>query len=592
MKRLFVAFILSVLCVTAALAEDITVKATVSDNRVAMGSGVTYTITVTGVQGVNPPQIAGVDGFDIRYTGPSTQVSVINGAYSVQQSFNYALIPLKEGKFTLPPLTIDVKGQPFTTQPILVEVISAQVAAQGKDSNTVQQDIENRLRLLVSMPKDHVYFGEALPVMIRLYVNQLSLQEVAFPEITQDGFQIDPFTDARQLNEVMDGVNWHVIEFATNLYPTHAGELVIAPILVRGSIVFKMENQRDPGGVFDEGFFSNFFTSYQKRPVTITSRSIKFQVMPLPEDGRPADFSGAVGQYDLLMEAAPLKVKAGDPITVRAAITGAGNLKDVKFPEFKAEGFKVYDPQIKDEPGRKSMEQVIVPTDVKQTSIPSMKFSYFDAKANMYKTIERGPLAIEVAPTASGEEFQAVGFSQGAVVPETIGRDILFVKENPGKFDKKQTFVRRNLAFYIALVIYLQVWAGLLVFYFYRRRLLLDPAFARQQVAARHALTALALAKEPLEKGDTKAFYDVLVKALNEYFIHRVGLVPGKTDMATLEGALRQMKVDEQNITMVEDIYATAEQARFAGMSMPEGQMRNHLSDAEDIIRVVERRAR
>jgi hypothetical protein len=354
-----------------------------------------------------------------------------------------------------------------------------------------------------------------------------------------------------------------------------------------------VDNPREPsGGMFDDGFFSNFFTSYQKRPVTITSRPIRLQVTALPEEGRPADFSGAVGQYELSMEAAPLKVKAGDPITLRIGVSGTGNLKSLKMPEFKVDGFKVYDPQIKDTPGHKTMEQVIVPTDVKLTQIPPVRFTYFDAQANAYKTLERGPLAIEVAPPPSGEEFQAVGFAQGAVTPETIGRDILFVKESPGKFDKKQSLVRRNLPFYIVLVVYLQLWAGLLVFYLYRRRMLHDPSFARQQGAARQALEILTQAKGPLEGNDAKGFYDLLVRALNDYFIQRAGLVPGKTDIVSISDVLRQMKVDEKSIVLVEDIYAASEQARFAAMPVDAGEMRNHLADAQDIIRAVERRAR
>ncbi len=576
-----------------AFAEDIAVKATVSSNRVALGSGLTYTVTVTGAQGSKPPVINNVDGFDVRYTGPATRVSVINGAYSVEESFNYAFIPLKEGKFTIPSVTFDVKGQSFTTEPILVEVASAQKAAAGNDPNGTQQDIESRLKLLISLPKDSVYVGEALPVTIRLYVNQLSLQELSFPEITQEGFQIDAFADARQMNDVLEGVNWHVVEFTTNLYPTRSGELIIAPIIVRGNLVFKMNEQRDPtSGIFDDGFFSNFFTSYQKKPVTITSRPIKLKVLPMPTEGRPDDFSGAVGQYDLSLEASPLKVKAGDPITLHMTITGPGSLKAVNPPAFKADGFKVYDPQIKDEQGRKVIEQVVVPVDVSKKQIPAMRFTYFDTQANAYKTLERGPLAIEVAAPASGEEFQAVGFSPGTMTSETLGRDILFVKENSSKFERVQSFLRRNMVFYIALAVYLQVWAGLMVFYFYRRRLLTDPAYARQQVAARQALLTLAPAKEFLVKGDARQFYDVVIRSLSQYFTERVGLVPGRMDMASIDAGLCQMKVDQKFINMTEDIFKAAEQARFAGMSVDQGQMRNHLADAQDIIRAVERRAK
>ncbi|MFH0754830.1 MAG: BatD family protein [Candidatus Omnitrophota bacterium] len=595
MRKFLMAIIGSCVLFSCAFAENISVVSTVSSNRISLGTGLTLTITVTGAQGVTPPQIQPIDGFDVRYTGPSTRVSVINGAYSVEQDFNYAFLPLKEGKFTIPSFALDVKGQSFSTQPIPVEITSAPAASSAApDPNaTLQQDLESRMKLLVAVPKSQVYLGEAIPVTVRLYVNQLSLQELSFPEVVQDGFQIDPFPEPRQMNEVMDGVNWHVVEFMTHVYPTRCGEITVAPVVVRGNLVFKMNDRKDPaGGFFDDGFFSNFFTSYQKRPITISSRPFKLNVAPLPDQEHPADFSGAVGQYDFTMEASPLKIKEGDPITLKLAVTGEGNFKAVKAPEFKAEGFKVYDPVIKDESKRKMIEQVVIPTSIKQAQIPAMNFTYFDVTANAYKTITRGPIPIEVSPLATSEEFQAVAFAPVTSMPETLGRDILFIKESPGKFERKQGFVRRHLAFYISLVVYLQLWAGLLVFFLYHHRLRNDPVFASQRIAARQAFQSFDLAKGPLQEGDAKTFYNLLTKTLNDYFIQRTGLVPGKTDTHLIDAALRQMKVDEKHIVMIEDIYSSAEQACFAGLPVTSSVMRRHLADAEDIIRAVERRVR
>jgi hypothetical protein len=596
-KFLINAIFIFMICATA-LALDISVKATVADNRVAMGSSLQYTITVRGVQDLQPPVLPAFDGFDVRYVGPATRVSVINNSYSVEQAFNYVLVPTKEGKFNVPSVPVTVNGLTLTTEEVPVEVVPAgSPSGASEAASDPQQDIQSRLKLLVTVPRDKAYVGEGVPLTLRLYVNQLSLQDLSFPEIAEQGFQMDPFSDPKQFQDTIQGVDWQVVEFSTVVYPSKAGEMLISPATLRGALLFKNTNQGDQsGGIFDQGFFSNFFSNYQKRQVTITSRAIKLDVLPLPEEGKPADFSGAVGQYDLTVDAAPLKVKSGDPITLRMALTGAGNLKAVKMPVFQESGFKLYDPQIKDDPqgGRKTLEQVIIPTDVKITAIAPVRFSYFDTTTGTYRTIERGPFALEVTAPASGEEFQAVGFAQPSLVsaPETLGRDIVFIKDSPGRFEKRSGRDRQDVVFFILLAVYIQLWAGFLAFYIYRQRLLNDPRFARQVSAARQACRMLQIAGDRLRAGHMKPFYDILESALRDYFVQRLELPPGRTDVATVVQRLKVLRVEEKYITIMEDISAAAEQVRFAGMVMPDDKMRTHLADAQDLVRGVERRVK
>ncbi len=572
-------------------------KAVVDDNHGSVGTGFAYTITVNGAQDAAAPALPVIDGFDVHYVGPATRVSVINNAYSVEQSFNYSIVPLKEGHFVIPAITVVVKGQSLQTETIPIDIAAsgARPAAGSSGGTPVKEDIEGRLKLLMAAQRNTVYVGEAVPLTVRLYVNQLALQDLSFPQITMDGFQADPFTEPKQFQDTLQGVNWQVVEFSTLLYPARTGEIVIPSAQVRGSLLFKASQPRDPsGGFFDEGFLSSFFTSYQKRAVTVTSVPLKLEVLPLPNEGKPADFADVVGQFDLNVEVAPLKVKAGDPVTVRMALTGAGNMKAVRMPVLQASGFKSYDPQVKDEAGRKTLEQVLIPTDVSARQIPAIRFSYFDPKAGAYRTIERGPFTLDVAAPAAGEEFQAVGFAQPSAVtaPEKLGRDIIFIKDDPGVLRRRSSHMGRHALFYIALAVFVQVWAAFLAFYLYRRRILKDPRFARQRGAAREVYKVFDAAKLHINTAGVKTFYDILEKGLSEYFVLRLELPPGRVEFLPLEAALKALKVDGKLVAAIEDIYAAAERVRFAGLSVPESAMRSHLADAEDIVRAVERRAK
>ena len=131
----------------------------------------------------------------------------------------------------------------------------------------------------------------------------------------------------------------------------------------------------------------------------------------LPEDNRPQDFSGAIGQFDFQASVSPLQVKAGDPLTLKMEIKGSGNFKDFKIPEFTAAGFKTYQPSVKNAGDDKTAEEVIIPTNSSIKEVPAMQFSYFDTSIKDYKTVTQGPFDIQVTAPNPDQDFKAVGFA-------------------------------------------------------------------------------------------------------------------------------------------------------------------------------------
>ena len=121
--------ILFFLSAAVARAEDISFEATVDANKVSMGTAAQLTLTIHGTQEIDKLNLPAIDGFETRYVGPSTQVSVVNGTYSTAKAFTYMLLPLKEGTFTIPPLEVQVKGQVYRTQLITMQVMPASADA-------------------------------------------------------------------------------------------------------------------------------------------------------------------------------------------------------------------------------------------------------------------------------------------------------------------------------------------------------------------------------------------------------------------------------------------------------------------------------
>ena len=185
------------------------------------------------------------------------------------------------------------------------------------------------------------------------------------PQFDKTGFMVDDFEKPQQSSQVVNGVKYDMVEFKTNIYPNRLGDLTFGPAQIQGNVLYKT-GQENPfnqdNDFFGTNIFNNFFDSYATRPVTVTSQPILLHVSPLPEDNRPQDFSGAIGQFDFQANVSPLQVKAGDPLTLKMDVKGSGNFKNLQMPVFKAPGFKSYEPQIKDVGDEKIAEEVIIPT--------------------------------------------------------------------------------------------------------------------------------------------------------------------------------------------------------------------------------------
>lgn len=160
---------------------------------------------------------------------------------------------------------------------------------------------------------------------------------------------------------------------------TATGTVEYTPVVTVGILV-----KRKMGG---------FFGGLEEQQQAMTLKPIKVSILPLPEKGRPADFSGAVGQFALKVDPSATSIVAGDVITMTIRVTGAGYLGDLKPPQVsESPDFKVYDPRLISESGatNRVYEQSIVPQTTNATVIPAVCFSYFDPSTVSYKTATSG----------------------------------------------------------------------------------------------------------------------------------------------------------------------------------------------------------
>ena len=175
------------------------------------------------------------------------------------------------------------------------------------------------------------------------------------------------------------------------------------------------------GGGLQDDFFDDFFGTYENQPIKVTASPISMKVIGLPEEGRPDSFSGAIGTFDLAVEAQPTAIAPGDPVTLTMSLSGNGNFDNVSAPLLSdTEGIKTYTPNSSFYPGnqgeqdRKVFEQALVITDAKIRQIPPAVFSYFDPLREQYQTLFSDPIQIQVSgPTPAASQATTPNTSPG-----------------------------------------------------------------------------------------------------------------------------------------------------------------------------------
>ncbi len=585
------------LIVVPCFAQDINFEVTVDRNKVSVGGDTQLNLTFNGTQEVATPYFPGVDGFDWRYLGPSKMTSIINGNVSNSITHRYRLIALRAGRFTIPSFSIQFRGKTYTSEPISIEVVSGPVtqnqSQSGIDSAGITDNLDDRIFLIIEAGKRQAYVNELIPVTIKLYVNNMAVRDIQYPELTHEGFSINEFSQPKQYQQPLRGVLHNVIEFNTHVFATRSGELTLGSAQLECNLLLKDNSARRRSSLFDDFFDDDFFAQYKTYPVIVKSAAVPITILDLPAEGKPVDFKGAVGNYQLSVYAEPREVKVGDPVTLKITVSGEGNFKTVDMPGFKInDDFKAYDPDVKQDSDKKTFEQVIIPKNEKIKEIPEISFSYFDVQQKQYKTIAQGPLAIKVKPLPKGEQMQVFELSKGAEGAfrrkEVLGRDIIYIKDTLGALKPKGVFLCKNKLFILALFIPLLAVIASILFQRQKQRLETDIGYARRLRARGAAKKNLLKVQALLKQNSTNEFFDAVFKTLQEYLGDKFHLATASITSDVI-GELRSRGVEEGILQKIGQCFGSCDAARYAVSNISQEDMAGAFELLKEIIAALER---
>ena len=581
----------------------VSVHASVHPQRATLGEALTLSIEVRGAQNTPAPAL-NIDGFESRYLGPSTQVSISNGQVAASVQHRYSLLPLKSGQFTLGPFSVEHQGQQYHTDPLKVTIAVAQPSPSpsGRPSSPAQQRPQatgghNGLSLALSVPRPEVYLHERVPVTVKLNIGAARVADVQYPQFSTDGFAIEPFSEPTRQRQTLGDQTFTVLHFDTEVIPLRSGSLALGP----ASLQLNVLTRRRGGSPFSDPFFDRFFQndvfstfSSERRRLTLRSDSLTLSVQPLPEAGRPDNFSGAVGSFELDVTAVPQDLPVGDPITVQMRINGTGYLADAAAPTFvQADGFRTYEPLAgKTQGSTKSFEQVLIPQDQTLDAVPAVRFSYFDPQAHRYRTLESQPIALVVRPPQTTTRKTVVTghpdapSARSQAEQEALGQDIVYIKDGPGSLVPHAKPWYRSLGFLLwqpCRCCSSWVPGGTTGVAADSTPIALRPFYSGGETGTTEPVPSGA----PSNPGGVPALYTVLARTLQAYVSAKFDLPPGGVDTQ----ALRERGVSQACLDQIERVEETCEQVRFAQGTTASMRDKSHetLSLVRQIIDQLER---
>lgn len=598
-------FIVSAAILNALAAEK---KFEVSLDRkgVAIGEKAQLGLAFYGTQSMPAPDLGNIDGLDIKYVGPSTMMTVMNGQISSSVTHMYIVQPLKTGKFQLGPFTFKYKGDDYVSNMVLLEAAEERVApmAQPAGPNILQQmNMGDRIYLTLFVDKPAAYVNELIPVTVKLYVNRLNVSDIQLPSFDQEGFSKVEFKEPKQYRERVAGMLFEVLEFKTSIFGTKPGDYRLGPARIKCSVMVPRVASRGP--MADDFFpkdpyggsmFDDFFTRFERYPLELKSQDAQVVISPIPSEGRPSDFTGAVGDYQFIFNASPTQIKVGDPVTVRMDINGTGNFNTVIMPNFdNTTGFKTYEPQVRTEENHKGFTQVLIPETDRITQVPKATFTYFDTNAREFKTITQGPIPLQVDKGKYEAPSQVIGPTPGVQAPAPakeadLGRDIIYIKESPGTWFKKGKVYYKTRAFSAVILAPLMF---LMAYYVLRRRqarLKSDTAYSGRIMAFRSSKKGLNDLNRQLKTGDPKVFYGILFNTLQNYLGYRLHIPPAGVTANTAVECLVSKEVDPAVVSKVKRLFDACDKARFAFLQVGDMKMRDDKKELEDILKHFERK--
>lgn len=599
---------------------EVSIETSVSRSRLAVGEELTLDIIITNANGdIEKPVLSSVSGFSSYSQGHSQEITIINGRATSRSIFSYVLIANSVGKQTIGPFDVNIGGRTYKVASVEVEVTpdtgfsqapsQAPVYSQGPAVSPPSRalprgEVTNQdIFVKAWLDKDEVYVNEPAILTYTIYTRLSATYKGFEKEPATTGFWVEDFPPektTRKTEQSFNGTRYVVADVRKlALFPTQAGVFTIDPGTVATTV--EIRDTEDFDSFFSYNIFGRrspaFAPSFMTQMLNkaISADPVKLVVKALPETGKPASFTGAVGDYRIESSIDKSEVEEGNPVTYRVRVIGQGNINTVQTPSLPPmDNFKIYDSSSsanisKDHlvvEGDKVTETVLVPKKAGRYTIPALSFSYFDPEGQVYKEIKTSPHVLSVKPGAQTEEPAETGGVQPVEKEEVslMGQDIRYIKTGDAMGAPASNDLYKNPFFWLVNVLLVILSAAFLWLANRRASGLKDARGARLRRSHGVARRKLRNAASLLKKDKPDEFYAEIDRAVYGYFADKLNVSSQGVTVETIEQGVAEDALEPALMSEIRSLFDELARGRFASIEKDREHMQRVYQMADQAI--------
>lgn len=655
------ALLLTLITGTMAYAQELKISSTVQPENAVVGQTIIYVVRVqSSAQDFTPPKPPVFDpGSGISpptFAGTQTQLTIVNGAASHAIEYRWHFSGSRPGKIVIPgavveregkryfsdSITLNINARPVNTAIKLPAELEGRVAPAILEGNPqLESQLYGAVFILHDTTTTSPYNGEQVRVSYHLVLDPVALQEkkligqrnwprqerVKFPQLDQflkeELFPL-PTEGLRFREHMFGGKKYYVTPlYEVAISSTKTGKQTIDPFQL--SMLFTAEvdsRERARRGVAIDPFGEDIFgfgnsqieqMMGMTRSIRIVAQSqpIELEVRPLPAQGRPADFSGAVGNFNISTQLDRDSAVANEEeIKLSVTIEGTGDANSLSAPKlppmpaFKQLGEPASSTTSRKENNdlisTKKFEYVLRPLQAGEITIPPIVMATFDPKAEEYTRIESNPSGINVkpgtrpapAPVAAAAVHQTPSAGDNSPVTAPAETDLRYIHTGTLTFTGEGGVFNPVNPMYVILAGLppLMMLAGFLAGRKNKRLAGGPDRSRRQRKAAEVARRHLRSSEKLMNSEDRSGFFAELSRALRGYFGDRYNLDPSDLTISQIEEKLESTGAGKETSILVRTLLDRCDAARYSPITPDLETARAAYSEAELLLSQVESR--
>ncbi len=502
------------------------------------------------------------EGMQVMGRMQSSNMSFINGVSSVSVSYIYTVMADKPGKYTIPAVKGSLAGTIYNSNSVTIEVVddgsgsaSAGNNNGGNGNNGGTPSSNENVFIDLTVNKLEAYVGEQIIMTASLYSRYdiVGLDNPTFPN--GNGFWSKVIQNPSSISFSRKTINNKAYLYSPLqkkvLFPQKSGNLTIDPYSI--------------DCIVSDGF------GFRQAKAVAKSKAKTIKVKPLPTDGKPDGFGGAVGSFTVAASTDKTDLKLDEPLTIKITVTGSGNFQLFEAPKIDLpSAFEQFEPKSTENvnanekglSGNKVFSIVAIARQSGSFTIPPVKFHYFDPATKSYKTATSKELVLNVSGERDPNSVASTVISKTDI--EDLGSDIRFIKQSGVKFTNGNSKFFNSFKFWMIFAFLIVIFGVVLIVRQQQIKNNANVIGMKNRRAGKTSRKRLKLANTYIEQNKKDEFYAEVLNALWGYLSDKLAIPRAELSRDNVQEKLTEKQIDSAVVQKFIDTLDTCEYEHYA----------------------------